>query len=127
DLKHDFLEAKREVLTSILGAATKDFEPGEKLAVSNQLELQSPFAYLPLVDFALRIPISLKLRLVGGGVIRNYVLRRLAASWKLPESVVNRPKKAVQYSTGVQKVLLKEAKKRGMKLSDLLESLRSNS
>jgi hypothetical protein len=41
--------------------------------------------------------------------------------------VVNRPKKAVQYSSGVQKVLLKEAKKRKMKLSELLESLRSNS
>jgi hypothetical protein len=41
--------------------------------------------------------------------------------------VVNRPKKAVQYSTGVQKVLLKEAKTRKMKLGELLESIRSNS
>jgi len=126
-LKHHFLEAKKEVLRSVLAAATNDFEPGDKLAVSHRLELQSPFAYLPLVDYALRIPISLKLRLVGGGVVRKYVLRRLAASWKLPESVVNRPKKAVQYSTGVQKVLLKEAKNRKMNLSELLESLRSNS
>ncbi len=126
-LKHHFLEAKKEVLRSVLAAATNDFEPGDKLAVSHRLELQSPFAYLPLVDYALSIPISLKLRLIGDGVIRKYILRRLAASWKLPESVVNRPKKAVQYSTGVQKVLLKEAKTRKMKLSELLESLRSNS
>jgi asparagine synthase (glutamine-hydrolysing) len=126
-LKHHFLEARKEVLRSVLAAATNDFEPGDKLAVSHRLELQSPFAYLPLVDYALSIPISLKLRLIGDGVVRKYVLRRLAASWKLPESVVNRPKKAVQYSTGVQKILLKEAKKRMMKLSELLESLRSNS
>jgi asparagine synthase (glutamine-hydrolysing) len=126
-LKHDFLEARKEVLRSVLAAATNDFEPGDKLAVSHRLELQSPFAYLPLVDYALSIPISLKLRLIGDGVVRKYVLRRLAASWKLPESVVNRPKKAVQYSTGVQKVLLKQAKNRKMKLSELLESLRSNS
>jgi asparagine synthase (glutamine-hydrolysing) len=126
-LKHHFLEAKKEVLRSVLAAATNDFEPGDKIAVSRRLELQSPFAYLPLVDYALSIPISLKLRLIGEGVVRKYVLRRLAASWKLPESVVNRPKKAVQYSTGVQKVLLKEAKTRKMKLSELLESLRSNS
>jgi len=126
-LKHHFLEAKKEVLRSVLAAATNDFEPGDKLAVSHRLELQSPFAYLPLVDYALGIPISLKLRLIGDGVVRKYILRRLAASWKLPESVVNRPKKAVQYSTGVQKVLLKEAKTRKMKLSELLESLRSNS
>jgi asparagine synthase (glutamine-hydrolysing) len=126
-LKHHFLEARKEVLRSVLAAATNDFEPGDKLAVSHRLELQSPFAYLPLVDYALSIPISLKLRLIGDGVVRKYILRRLAASWKLPESVVNRPKKAVQYSTGVQKVLLKEAKTRKMKLSELLESLRSNS
>jgi asparagine synthase (glutamine-hydrolysing) len=126
-LKHHFLEAKKEVLRSVLAAATNDFEPGDKLAVSYRLDLQSPFAYLPLVDYALSIPISLKLRLIGDGVVRKYILRRLAASWKLPESVVNRPKKAVQYSTGVQKVLLKEAKKRMMKPSELLESLRSNS
>ena len=126
-LKHHFLEAKKEVLRSVLAAATNDFEPGDKLAVSHRLELQSPFAYLPLVDYALSMPISLKLRLIGDGVVRKYILRRLAASWKLPESVVNRPKKAVQYSTGVQKVLLKEAKTRKMKLSELLKSLRSNS
>jgi asparagine synthase (glutamine-hydrolysing) len=126
-LKHHFLEAKKEVLRSVLAAATNDFEPGDKLAVSHRLELQSPFAYLPLVDYAMSIPISLKLRLIGDGVVRKYILRSLAASWKLPESVVNRPKKAVQYSTGVQKVLLKEAKTRKMKLSELLESLRSNS
>ncbi len=126
-LKHHFLESKKEVLRSVLAAATNDFEPGDKLAVSHQLELQCPFAYLPLVHYALSIPISLKLRLTNNGVVRKYVLRRLAASWKLPESVVNRPKKAVQYSSGVQKVLLKEAKKRKMTLHDLLESFRSNS
>src|SRR5207245_10898337 len=91
----------------------------------HRLELQCPFADLPLGDYAQSIPISLKLRLAGDGVVRKYVLRRLAASWKLPESVVNRPKKAVQYSSGVQKVLLKEAKKRKMQLSDMFESIRS--
>lgn len=126
-LKHDFLEATKEVLRSVLGAATKDFEPGDKLAVAHQLEIDCPFAYLPLVEYALRIPISLKLRVTGNTVVRKYILRKLAASWKLPESVVNRPKKAVQYSTGVQKLLLKEAKKRQMNLTELLESFRSNS
>src|SRR6266446_4484009 len=126
-LKRQLLEAMKEVLRSVLAATTNDFEPGDKLAVSHQLELECPFAYLPLVEYSLRIPISLKLRVIGNTVVRKYVLRRLAASWKLPESVVNRPKKAVQYSSGVQKVLLKEAKKRSMKLSDMLESLRSNS
>ena len=126
-LKHDLLEARKEVLRSVIGAATKDFEPADKLAVSHRLQIECPFAYLPLVKYALSIPISLKLRLVSNDVVRKYVLRKLAASWKLPETVVNRPKKAVQYSTGVQKVLLKEAKNRNVNLTELLESVRSNS
>jgi asparagine synthase (glutamine-hydrolysing) len=126
-LKHHFLEARKEVLRSVLAAATNDFEPGDKLAASHQLELECPFAYLPLVEYALRVPISLKLRLIGNAVVRKYILRRLAASWKLPESVVNRPKKAVQYSSGVQKVLLKEAKKRKLTLHDFLDSFHHDS
>jgi len=55
-------------------------------------------------------------------VIRKYVLRRLAFHLGLPESVVGRPKKAVQYSSGVQKVLLKEAKRKGISLGKMLES-----
>jgi hypothetical protein len=58
--------------------------------------------------------------------VRKYVLRRLAADWNLPASVVNRPKKAVQYSSGVQKVLVREAKRRGVSVSGLLESYCTN-
>src|SRR6266516_7419814 len=119
-------QAREEVWNSVLAASGNDFEPGDKLAVSHRLELRCPFAFLPLVEYALRLPISLKLRLVGSKVVRKHILRRLASDWKLPEAVVNRPKKAVQYSSGVQKILLKEAKRRKMTLRSLLESLYQN-
>src|SRR5207249_3440715 len=119
-------QAREEVWNSVLAASGNDFEPGDKLAVSHRLELRCPFAFLPLVEYALRLPISLKLRLVGSNVVRKHILRRLASDWKLPETVVNRPKKAVQYSSGVQKILLKEAKRRKMTLRSLLESLYQN-
>lgn len=122
--KNDFRGARDEIWNSVLAASNNDFEPGDKLAVSHHLELRCPFAFLPLVKYALRLPVHLKLKVVGGRVVRKYILRRLARDWKLPEDVVNRPKKAVQYSTGVQKALLKEAKRRGLTLTGLLESLR---
>ncbi|TMI26037.1 hypothetical protein E6H24_03730, partial [Candidatus Bathyarchaeota archaeon] len=121
--KKNLRQAREEVWNSVLAASANDFEPGDKLAVSHRLELRCPFAFLPLVEYALRLPISLKLRLVGSKVVRKHILRRLAYDWKLPEAVVNRPKKAVQYSSGVQKILLKEAKRRKMTLGSLLESL----
>ncbi len=112
----------KEMFDSVVAASVKDFDPGDKLAVAGGLELCCPFAYLPLVKYALKLPSSLRVSLSNGRVIRKYVLRRLAAHIGLPESVVDRPKKAVQYSSGVQKVLLKEAKRRGVSLGKMLES-----
>ena len=116
--------AREEVWRSFLAASANDFEPGDKLAASHHLDLRCPFAYLPLVDYALRLPMSLKLRIVGGKVVRKYILRRVAADWNLPSNVVERPKKAVQYSTGVQKILLEEAKRRGLTLTGFLKTFR---
>ncbi len=125
-VKNQLEEARREVWNSVLSASNNDFEPGDKLAVSHRLELRCPFAYLPLVQYSLQLPITLKLRVSGNTVVRKYILRRLAADWKLPASVVTRPKKAVQYSSGVQKILIREAKRTGVSLSGLLESYRTN-
>ena len=110
------------MFSSVVAASPNDFDPGDKLAVAAGLELCCPFAYLPLVEYSLRIPPSLKVKVEEGKVIRKYILRRLAARLGLPESVVDRPKKAVQYSSGVQRLLLKEAKRKGISLSKMLES-----
>ena len=122
-LKRELRAARNEIWTSVLAASSNDFEPGDKLAVSHRLELRCPFAYLLLVQYALKLPTQLKLKIIEGRVIRKYILRKVARDWKLPDEVVNRPKKAVQYSTGVQKILLKEARRRGMTLSSFLGSL----
>ncbi len=111
-----------EVWRSVVAASTNDFEPGDKIAVSSGLELRCPFAYTPLVEYSLRLPSDLKLRVSGGKVVRKYILRKLGEKWGLPKEVVNRPKKAVQYSSGVHKVLMTEAKRRGVTLSELLAS-----
>jgi asparagine synthase (glutamine-hydrolysing) len=112
----------REMFNSVVAASAKDFDPGDKLAVAAGLELCCPFAYLPLVEYVLKLPSSLRVNLADGKVTRKYILRRLAAHLSLPQNVVDRPKKAVQYSSGVQRVLLKEAKRQGMSLGKMLES-----
>ncbi|HEY4822707.1 MAG TPA: asparagine synthetase B [Candidatus Bathyarchaeia archaeon] len=115
-------QVREEMWKSVLAASTNDFEPGDKIAVSLGLEMRCPFAYFPLVDYALRLPLSLKVRISGEKTARKYILRRLASRLKLPDSVVDRQKKAVQYSSGVQKVLLKEAKRRKLSLGKFLSS-----
>ncbi len=112
---------KREVWDSVVSAPANDFEPGDKVAVTNHLDLRCPFAYLPLVQYALRIPARFKVSIQNGRPVRKYILRMLASSWGLPGSVVDRPKKAIQYSTGVMNVLEKEAKSRGLGLRDFFQ------
>src|SRR3989449_4072395 len=112
---------KREVWESLVSASANDFEPGDKVAVTNGLGLRCPFAYLPLVQYALRIPAGFKVRVQNGQPVRKFILRKLASSWGLPASVVDRPKRAIQYSTGVMNVLEKEAKNRGLGLRDLFQ------
>ncbi len=113
-------DLESEVWASVLAASTNDFEPGDKVAVSSGLELRCPFAYKPLVDHALGLPLDLKVRVSGETVVRKYILRRLAEKWGLPDGVVNRPKRAVQYSSGAHKVLTREAKRRKVTLGELL-------
>src|SRR5207249_3034328 len=84
----------KEMFDSVVAASAKDFDPGDKLAVAAGLELCCPFAYLPLVEYALKLPSALRVNLSDGKVIRKYILRKLAAHLGLPDSVVDRPKKA---------------------------------
>ncbi len=69
------------------------------------LTLINPFLEQDVIDFAVRLPSGFKLK----GGIEKYLLRALAKQYNLPEQIVNRPKKAFQYSTGIQAVLQKYA------------------
>jgi asparagine synthase (glutamine-hydrolysing) len=122
-LKNQFDKVRSEIWKSVLDASVKDFDTGDKLAASYDLELRCPFAYLPLVHYALKLPVTLKLNISDSGVTRKFILRKAAEKMGLPWDVVNRPKKAIQYSSGVQKVLLSQAKKRGLTISSLIRSM----
>ena len=96
---------------SVVAAPEGDFAPGDKVATWHGLEFRCPFAYQPLAMFALELPVALRVRVSAGRVVRKYLLRRLAEKWGLPDYVVNRPKKAFQYSSGVHKVLAREMRR----------------
>ncbi len=119
-LTGNYAQANSEIWKSVQAAPRNDFEPGDKIAVSLGLELRCPFAYLPLVEFGLQLPFSTKVNVSNKTATRKYVLRRVAEKWKLGPVVVDRPKMAVQYSSGVQKVLRKEAKRRSLSLGQFL-------
>jgi asparagine synthase (glutamine-hydrolysing) len=104
-----------------------NYERDHKVCMDAGLELRLPFSDLTLVEWGLSIPPNLKLS-GGPGSPRKIVLRSLARRLGLPEEIAGRPKKAIQYSTGVNRALKRLAKSEGKVprdyLSERFENLR---
>ncbi len=94
----------------------------------NNIELRAPFINPELKEYALEIPLELKIHemkdteeftcidyAAGKKIIRKYILRKLARELGIPEPIINRKKKAAQYGSGTWKTLEKIAKQRNFK------------
>ncbi len=80
--------------------ACKGFERDENASAPN-VELILPYASKDLVEYVLKIDPRLKV----SAEQRKIVLRRAAELLSLPEEIIEAPKKALQYSTGIYKVV----------------------
>ncbi|MFX1299488.1 MAG: asparagine synthase C-terminal domain-containing protein [Promethearchaeota archaeon] len=69
------------------------------------LQLVTPFSDMSLIEYSHNLPFSCKLTLSSGEVVRKQLLRQLAQELQLPSQVVNAPKRAVQYGSGVHRIL----------------------
>lgn len=69
-------------------------------ACSRWLEPRFPFAEKEVVGLGRSIPVSFKLR----GGVRKAVLREAAVVLGVPGELANAPKKAAQYSSGIQRI-----------------------
>lgn len=85
-----------------------NFQRDEPVCAYHKVELRLPFIDAEIVHFALSLPISLKIKSATDS-LRKRVLRQVAKNIGMPASIVNRPKKAVQFATGVDKALEKLA------------------
>jgi hypothetical protein len=55
--------------------------------------------------------------------LRKLVLRKVALDVGMPSSMVDRPKKAVQYSTGINDAIKRVAKKQGKTVNEYINEL----
>ena len=67
------------------------------------IQLACPFLSRPVIDYSLKIPVKYKLNARENKII----IRHLARSLGLPSFIYTRPKKAFQYSSGMQKLVRK--------------------
>ena len=78
------------------------------LAVADyfKVKLVNPFLEPEFVRLALGIPANYKIK----DKIEKYIVRHYAMTIGVPNELATRPKKAFQYSTGIQSLLLKQKK-----------------
>jgi asparagine synthase (glutamine-hydrolysing) len=79
--------------------------------------MRLPFAAYEIADFALKLPVELKIQ-PSTDTLRKLVLRKVAHNLGLSKAIVERPKKAVQYATGVSSALRKLAKRKHLTLEE---------
>ena len=118
-LKEGAEAAQSLMFREVSEACRKNYEPANKVSAYHGVELRLPFADWELTQFVLSLPVELKLSPENS--LGKKVLRRLAESLELPSTITTRRKRAIQYSTGVDKALRRIAKKRGLTLTSLLQ------
>lgn len=96
----------------------RNLERDELAAALAGAQLLAPYLTKPIYELACSISPELKLRLVDARVVRKWILRRAAEALGVPARILGRPKKAAQYSSGIQKKLrrlLSERRIRGLR------------
>jgi asparagine synthase (glutamine-hydrolysing) len=103
-----------------------NIERDEKICSFHDVELRLPFASFGVAEFAVSLPTELKFECKADS-LRKLVLRKAAEKMGIPKEIAQKPKKAVQYSTGINNALKRIAKARGLTLAEYIKQFVSNS
>jgi asparagine synthase (glutamine-hydrolysing) len=121
-LAHGAENARRVMFEDIVRIHKSNIERDVKICRFHDVELRLPFASYQIAEFALSLPLELKIEKKPDS-LRKLVLRKVAKDIGLPKSIVEKPKKAVQYATGVSDVLKKLGKKQNKTVKDYVNTL----
>ena len=118
----DFLEQgsevlDREIYSDIKKISVVNLERDDMVTMANSIELRVPFLDKDVIKTGLSIIPELKVLKKGSLYIRKYIFRKTAEDL-LPPELLWKEKKAIQYGTGVQKILNKLAKDAGFSQRD---------
>jgi asparagine synthase (glutamine-hydrolysing) len=99
-----------------------NIERDVKICSFHDVELRLPFASYQIAKFAVNLPIELKIER-SADTLRKLVLRKVAVDMGLPSSIAEKPKKAVQYATGINAALKKLAMEQDRTVKDYVNML----
>jgi asparagine synthase (glutamine-hydrolysing) len=102
--------ARKTMFNDVVRIHESNLERDLKITSFHDVELRMPFSFFDLAEFALGLPIELKIE-NKTDTLRKLVLRKMALNVGLPTLMSEKPKKAVQYSTGINDAVKRIAKK----------------
>jgi asparagine synthase (glutamine-hydrolysing) len=121
-LAHGAEDVRRAMFEDVVRLHESNIERDVKICGFHDVELRLPFASFQIAEFALKLPLELKIEQKPDS-LRKLVLRKVAVNLGLPKSIAEKPKKAVQYATGVSDVLKKLEKKQNKTVKDYVDRL----
>ena len=102
-------KVRKTMFNDVVRIHESNLERDLKITGFHDVELRVPFGSFDLAEFALGLPVELKIE-NKTDTLRKLVLRKVALNVGLPNLIVEKPKKAVQYSTGINNAIQRIAK-----------------
>jgi asparagine synthase (glutamine-hydrolysing) len=102
-------KVRKTMFNDVVRIHESNLERDLKITSFHDVELRVPFGFFDLAEFALGLPVELKIE-NKTDTIRKLVLRKAALNVGLPNLMTEKAKKAVQYSTGINDAVKKIAK-----------------
>ena len=113
---------RKTMFHDVVNIHESNLERDLKITGYQDVELRLPFASFDIADFAMSLPLECKIE-PKADTLRKLVLRKVALNVGMPSSMVDKPKKAVQYSTGINDAIKRVAKKQGKTVNGYISGL----
>ena len=117
-------DLKRRIFKDVTTSLQPNCQRDNKTVAFHGVELRNPFIDWTVIHFALGIPFCMKIS-SPNDPLRKRILRLTGKELGIPSTITEKPKKAIQYSTGVEKAIRKLARVRRQTLADYLGKIRA--
>jgi asparagine synthase (glutamine-hydrolysing) len=115
-------KARKTMFNDVVRIHESNLERDMKICGFHDVELRLPFASFEIAEFAQSLPVELKIE-KKTDTLRKLVLRKVALNAGMPSSMAEKPKKAVQYSTGINDAVKRIAKKHEKTVNEYVKEL----
>jgi asparagine synthase (glutamine-hydrolysing) len=119
----DGWEATRKtIFNDVVRIHESNLERDMKITSFHDVELRMPFGSFDLAEFAISLPVELKIE-NKTETLRKLILRKAALNAGLPTAIAEKPKKALQFSTGINNAIKRIAKNHEKSVSEYINNL----